>query len=337
MSASGVSPQSTQTIKAPRTSDSDQIDLPQNEGQWAQAAEQQGYEPADLNLHKKTSETLRNFPEWKAYLDRFGNPDDTGVAHRELGCFLIVKEAQQKVPMKPARWTTSLESDSVAMEQSLATTRQRREIPRPSYVSMASGSDSQSPLHSQSGISAAASDWSTSSSAAVQVPTKDEQIVNDALLLLLRALLIYVPEARDVRCQWEVDRSAFDANDEVFAIAEVKPNARSRKRRPEVPWQETGEMIAWLMHDVRKKRERPPPRRLVVSQANRSIYLTLASCDARYIEYLKSGLIETEPSLPENPRPELPLLRMQEYGPWNISEKGRMKNLARVIVMNTWS
>ncbi|KAJ5145585.1 uncharacterized protein N7515_000149 [Penicillium bovifimosum] len=116
-------------------------------------------------------------------------------------------------------------------------------------------------------------------------------------------------------------------NGQVFAIAEVKPNARSHKRRPEVLWQETGEMIAWLMHDVRNKRKRPPAsiltsfyRRLVVSQAKRSIYLTLASCDARYIEYLKSGLIKTEPSLPENPRPELPLLMMQQYGPWNISE-----------------
>jgi hypothetical protein len=145
-------------------------------------------------------------------------------------------------------------------------------------MSVTSGSDIQSPVPSHTAQSA--SDWSISSISSIQLVTKDEQIVNDALLLFLRALLIYLPEARNVRCQWEVDRSPFDKavfgnnrmtartdgclrakNGQVFAIAEVKPNARSPKKRPELLWQETGEMIAWVMHDISHERECPPPLR----------------------------------------------------------------------------
>jgi hypothetical protein len=59
----------------------------------------------DDSITKKVSNALQIFPEWNAYLDRFGNPDDTGMARRELGCFLIVKESQQKVTLKPATWS----------------------------------------------------------------------------------------------------------------------------------------------------------------------------------------------------------------------------------------
>jgi hypothetical protein len=40
-------------------------------------------------------------------------------ARRGLGFFLIVKESQQKVTLKPATWRAGLESDSVDMKQFL--------------------------------------------------------------------------------------------------------------------------------------------------------------------------------------------------------------------------
>ncbi|KAJ5931288.1 hypothetical protein N7516_005777 [Penicillium verrucosum] len=69
-------------------------------------------------------------------------------------------------------------------------------------------------------------------------PTKDEQLVNDALLLFLRAVNIFPSE---LRCEWYSARSPFDAasfgnnsmtartdgyleaNGEVFSILEVNP------------------------------------------------------------------------------------------------------------------
>ncbi|KOS39707.1 hypothetical protein ACN38_g9433, partial [Penicillium nordicum] len=69
-------------------------------------------------------------------------------------------------------------------------------------------------------------------------PTKDEQLVNDALSLFLRAVTIFPSE---LRCEWYSARSPFDAasfdnnsmtartdgyleaNGEVFSIVEVKP------------------------------------------------------------------------------------------------------------------
>ncbi|KAJ5100442.1 hypothetical protein N7456_006494 [Penicillium angulare] len=143
--------------------------------------------------------------------------------------------------------------------------------------------------------------------------------------------------AVDVRCQWEVDRSPFEKavfgknqmtartdgclranNGEVFAIAEVKPNARNRAKRPELLWQETGEMITWFMHDISVERNRLQPRRLLVSQDNHAIYLTLASVNGPYIEYLQTGLVPTEPLRAEDSRPIPPFLKMQQYGPWKI-------------------
>ena len=38
-----------------------------------------------------------------------------------------------------------------------------------------------------------------------------------------------------------------EANGEVFAIVEVKPNTRDSVNHLEVLWQETGEVIAWIL------------------------------------------------------------------------------------------
>jgi hypothetical protein len=35
------------------------------------------------------------------------------IVYRELACFLIVKESQQKVMLKPVAWSADLKSDSV--------------------------------------------------------------------------------------------------------------------------------------------------------------------------------------------------------------------------------
>jgi hypothetical protein len=43
----------------------------------------------------------------------------------------------------------------------------------------------------------------------------------------------------------------------IFAIAEVKPKVRNRVKWPELLWQETAEMVSWILHDDKEARETP--------------------------------------------------------------------------------
>lgn len=191
-------------------------------------------------INKKAREAITNFSELKAYLRQVGQPD-TGVVHRDMGAFLLVRDSQKRIPLEPAEGQQWLESDSTHMGPSLSNTR---EISQPDLLAFNSG--------------------------ITPGPTKDEKLVNDALLLFLRTLLAYQSE---LKCHWAADRSPFskatfgdnsmiactdgylEANGEVFAIVEVKPNIRDPVKRPEVLWQETGKMIAWIMHDDKHKRK----------------------------------------------------------------------------------
>lgn len=168
---------------------------------------------------------------------------------------------------------------SQAPQVSQASQAEARETPQPGISSAASGTDSESLDAAMTDAPQSTRSFSVMTAAAnseIKIqPTKDEQLVNDALLLFLKALLVY---QSIIRCQWESDRSPFykaifgdnsmtartdgylGANGKVFAIVEVKPNIRDRERRPELLWQETGEMIAWLMHDANNKRKCEPRR-----------------------------------------------------------------------------
>lgn len=94
-------------------------------------------------------------------------------------------------------------------------------------------------------------------------PTKDEQIVNTALLIFLNALTAHFPLAND----WTLHRKIFvaqfkhasieartdgylgDRSDgKVRALVEVKPAARKKYRTP-IRMQESAQMVAWIMND----------------------------------------------------------------------------------------
>ncbi|OQD64837.1 hypothetical protein PENPOL_c007G05098 [Penicillium polonicum] len=284
---------------------------------------------------KKAREVIANFSELKAYLRQVGNPD-TSVVHRDMGAFLLVRDSQKRIPSEPAKGRQWVESDSIHMEPSLSNTRKKRKISQPEFLGMASEPDPEM-SDSLSSSGPPLSDVSASfNSGIIPGPTKDEQLVNDALLLFLRTLLVYQSE---LKCHWAADRSPFskaifgdnsmtartdgylEANGEVFAIVEVKPNSRDPEKRPEVLWQETGEMIAWIMHDDKHKRKCQLRRRLLVSQDNHEIYLTIADYDNQYLAYLKNGDESCGPSL-----------KMQTYGPWNIAHPSHMERLALIIL-----
>ncbi|KAJ5509648.1 hypothetical protein N7527_011791 [Penicillium freii] len=283
-------------------------------------------------INKKAREAITNFSELKAYLRQVGQPD-TGVVHRDMGAFLLVRDSQKRIPLEPAEGQQWLESDSTYMGPSLSNTR---EISQPDLPGMASEPDPEMSGTLSSSAPALSDVSAAFNSGITPGPTKDEKIVNNALLLFLRTLLAYQSE---LKCHWAADRSPFskatfgdnsmmactdgylEANGEVFAIVEVKPHIRDPVKRPEVLWQETGKMIAWIMHDDKHKRKCQLRRRLLVSQDNHEVYLTIADYDNRYLAYLNNGDASCDQSL-----------KMQTYGPWSIAHPSHMEDLAMIIL-----
>ncbi|PYI11047.1 hypothetical protein BO78DRAFT_426099 [Aspergillus sclerotiicarbonarius CBS 121057] len=128
--------------------------------------------------------------------------------------------------------------------------------------------------------------------------TKDEQIVNTALVDFLNALSMHFPEAND----WTLHRKSFKAefehasfeartdgyledgqsSDKVRALIEVKPMTR-RKRRNPICMQEAAQMAAWIKSDPDVGGAlNLPGRRLHVSQDRHQIFLIFAEYTEDY-------------------------------------------------------
>lgn len=182
-------------------------------------------------------------------------------------------------------------------------------------------------------------------------PTADEQIVNDALGLFLRAVTINLPGAQ---CRWCVARLAFkvsfgtahmeartdgylgytgeNISGQAIAILEAKSRVRAKERRPEhsIYMQESAEMVAWIREDQKEPmRHRLPPlggngkRRLLIAQDRHEIRVVIATYDRDYERYLRST---DASSLPVS------LMTMQEYGPFLITSSTNMRHLAIFII-----
>ncbi|KAJ5254666.1 hypothetical protein N7505_011875 [Penicillium chrysogenum] len=255
-----------------------------------------------------------------------------------MGAFSLVMQSQLQIPLVRLPGFEGLESVAV-----IRRSPRNHQSNAPPTSSTATDSDVSmaDTLTNNSG--------STSHTAAADSnlpfgPTKDEQIVNDALVLFLRAVTIFPSE---LRCEWYSARSPFntasfgnnsmtartdgylEANGEVFSIVEVKPQIRDRVKRPEVMWQETSEMVVWIMHDEKNSRQCPIRRRLLISQDNHEIFLTIACYDTEYVRYLKGELVEGSNF---DGRSTKPFLKMQEYGPWDITDANNMAYLAEIVL-----
>jgi hypothetical protein len=98
---------------------------------------------------------------------------------------------------------------------------------------------------------------------------EDEEIVNMAINSFLMAIQ---SKFHDQSLQWSVARDPFREinfgrkimtartdgflkatnSSKIFAIIEAKADVRSRQAKPQVFWQETAEMVAWLMYDEKQ-------------------------------------------------------------------------------------
>ncbi|KAA8641643.1 uncharacterized protein ATNIH1004_011779 [Aspergillus tanneri] len=166
-------------------------------------------------------------------------------------------------------------------------------------------------------------------------PTKDEQIVNCALVLFLNALTIHFKFANN----WTLHRRAFKANFEgasfeartdgylndrrgiAKVIIEVKPVTRSKKPAL-IQMQESAQMVAWIKSDDEKPNG-DEKMRIIVSQDRHEIFLTVAKYDDNYIKYLGD----------KNHRSESPsFMTMYQFGPWDTLDSTHMKYLGPILL-----
>ncbi|KAE8349396.1 hypothetical protein BDV28DRAFT_141318 [Aspergillus coremiiformis] len=169
--------------------------------------------------------------------------------------------------------------------------------------------------------------------------TKDEQIVNTALVDFLNALSMHFPQASD----WTLHRKSFKAefqhasfeartdgyledggsSERVRALIEVKPMIR-RKKLNLIRMQEAAQMAAWIKSDPDPTGVlNLPGRRLHVSQDRHQIFITFAEYDATYFQYLDNTLP------PSSPRP---FLKMHEFGPWNTEVRKDMESVGSILL-----
>lgn len=225
----------------------------------------------DFGKFSATSKEIKlkcdNFPGFAEYLRHIRKQSRTRST--TLGMFMMARDSQLRVPAKT--------SDNFIDSNSVNVLRRSNRIASLNPDQEAPIATDKHSARASASATGASTDLSIRTPAALQDPpinakTKDEEIVNVALLDFLRAVTLSL--GTEVECQWTPARApfakvkfgdnAFTArvdgylegkdDSEIFAIIEVKAGTRDRLNRPSVFWQETAEMVAWIMHDQGKGR-----------------------------------------------------------------------------------
>lgn len=85
------------------------------------------------------------------------------------------------------------------------------------------------------------------------------------------------------KSSWGLFFGTEDGASDIFAIAEVKTKHRVTDSRPEVLWQETCEMVAWISHEIKNETRRDTSRRMILfSRDNTGLYLAFAQARPAY-------------------------------------------------------
>ncbi|OJD16609.1 hypothetical protein AJ78_03249 [Emergomyces pasteurianus Ep9510] len=166
--------------------------------------------------------------------------------------------------------------------------------------------------------------------------TKDEQIVNTALVNFLSALTLHAGLAN----HWTLHRKSFKAHfthaffeartdgyledtkpgGKVRALIEVKAVPRERKRKM-ICMQEAAQMVAWILcHPDRSGCLNFPGRRIHVFQDRHQIYIVIAEYGDNYIDYLEKGYSSDA------------YMVMHEFGPWDSNDLKHMKDISVILV-----
>ncbi|PLB33630.1 uncharacterized protein BDW47DRAFT_90801 [Aspergillus candidus] len=166
-------------------------------------------------------------------------------------------------------------------------------------------------------------------------PTKDEQIVNTALLVFLDSITLHfdlsvgwsphrkplTAEFTNANFQARTDGYLADRSEDIKAIIEVKPVLRQTKE-PQIRIQESHQMVAGLLEDYKSSvpacRKKP---RTIISQDRQEIYISVAKYSNDYINYLQTGDMSSDP-----------FMVMHQFGPWNINDASAMSKLGPILL-----
>ncbi|KAL3461975.1 hypothetical protein BJX64DRAFT_288927 [Aspergillus heterothallicus] len=173
--------------------------------------------------------------------------------------------------------------------------------------------------------------------------SKDEQIVNAALISFLSALTLHghrgtrqsldnawslhrlplIADFGDACYEARTDGYLYDkgkGGGTIRALVEVKAAQRARKEKP-IRMQEAAQMVAWLKcHPERERCLNKPGRRLHVSQDRNEIYIIVAEYNMDYLDFLNGNGDSNA------------FMIMHEYGPWDTGTKVHMEALAPILV-----
>ncbi|KAJ5963587.1 uncharacterized protein N7479_003463 [Penicillium vulpinum] len=179
-------------------------------------------------------------------------------------------------------------------------------------------------------------------------PTKDEQIVNTALVVFLNALTIYFP----LSMHWTLHRKSFtaafenaefqartdgylgDSQGNPSVLIEVKPVRRSRKLQV-IQMQESAQMVAWIKCDD-EKAQKAHKMRLHISQDRHEVFVTVAKYDKKYLEYLNNPRPSSDEDEDGDENKEnLSFLTMHQFGPWNTLDRSHIRELGPILLAIT--
>ncbi|PYI12398.1 hypothetical protein BO78DRAFT_412610 [Aspergillus sclerotiicarbonarius CBS 121057] len=169
--------------------------------------------------------------------------------------------------------------------------------------------------------------------------SKDEQIVNTALVNFLKALTAHF----DLSSDWTIHRKAFKAkfhnteyearldgylggkaSGEVRALIEVKSALRRMKSVP-IRIQESAQMVAWIKETLATPRMLPG-RHFHVSKGRHEIWLIFAEYDEGYLKFLAGEEKADDP---------LSFMTMYEVGPFNTQDGSHMGRLGPILLALT--
>ncbi|KAL4966498.1 uncharacterized protein BDV14DRAFT_198953 [Aspergillus stella-maris] len=169
--------------------------------------------------------------------------------------------------------------------------------------------------------------------------TEDEQIVNTAVLDLLKALIIQT----GLPLRWTLRRLPLKAHfntenynartdgclrctkkvpleKRVRALVEVKPVLRGKKRH-QICMQEAAQTVAWLKtYPDAGGRLNKPGRRIHISQDRHQIFILVPEYNSDYVAYLNDPSQDSDA-----------FMTIREYGPFDIREHSHMRELGKIL------
>lgn len=305
-----------------------------------------GFKPEEFGLkewNRRAAATLKGYSSWKSYIENFSVKLQEGTFalplfyQRQIAAIPTDSKLRPNVAVSPiARRTRSHTKDierGVKKHLDFTSTNPPR-TPSPEaeneYDDTESSEEDDTPPDERS--------YRPTELLDLNFPkTKDEQIVNTALIDFLNAFTIQI----NTYCHWTLYRKPFkmnfknasfeartdgvleDSNSKTYALVEVKPMSRYTKD-DRIAMQEAAEIVSWIKCEPDSDGFLSDcGNRVLVSQDRHEIYLTFAEYNANYVKYLNS-------TMGGNERREF--LTLHAFGPWKITRVSDMQSLGSILL-----